>query len=226
MLVAGVGFGVVPTEAAAVLAAAQLDEPRRLVIAYETIGEPSRATLRTVLKSIHLEGVRRMGGVLVPAPPGTDHFVVDSEHAHFRATLNPWRADLVSAFHSTSVPTITTYSTFSGAARLMMKAPGVMSWGFVQRALDNMIAKADRGPGQAQMDAGRTTSVAVVYSRDEHSVVAIRGPEAHRFTVEAAVSCARRAAESDRTGFQTPATAFGTDYIFEIDGVERLDERD
>lgn len=224
ILMPGVGFGIVPTEAAAVLACQQLDSPRRVVIAYRTVGEPSRGTLDTVMKSIHKDGVRRMGGVLVPVPPGSDVFRVKSPKVEFKAVLNPWRADLVSVFHSTGVPTITTYSTFPGAARLMMKAPGVMEWGFVQNALDNMIAKSSRGPTDAQMDAGSTTCVAVAYAEDQQSVVAIRGPDAYRFTAMTAVECALRVAESDAVGFCTPAQVCGTDYLFELEGVQRLDE--
>jgi len=224
MLMPGVGFGVVPTEAAAVLAVSDLEaEARRIVIAYETVGEPSRGTLRTVLGSIHHEGVRRMGGILVPVPPGTDTFTVDSPKARFKAVLNPWRADLVSVFHSTGVETITTYSTFPGAARLMMRAPGIMEWGFVQKAIGNLIARSPRGPTDSELEAGRTTSVAVAYSEDDQSVAAIRGPDAYRLSAMTAIECALRAADSDASGFSTPAQRFGTDYLFDLDGVLRLD---
>ena len=39
---------------------------------------------------------------------------------------NPWRADILSAGKSTSVPNIDGFASFPGAARFLMKRPGFM----------------------------------------------------------------------------------------------------
>ena len=70
MLMPGAGFGVVPTDIAALLAKQKLPDATELTIAYATVGGASQGTLKTVLKDIDKPGVIRQNGQFVPVNPG------------------------------------------------------------------------------------------------------------------------------------------------------------
>ena len=55
----------------------------------------------------------------------------------------------------------------------------------------------------------------------------LRTPEPYQLTVETAVAIAKRALDGDAAvGFQTPARAYGADFVLGFDGVSRQDEAD
>lgn len=222
MLLPGVGFGVVPTDCAAALAARALARPTRLLIAYETVGGASRGTLETVLRGIHTHGAQRRGGVLVDCRPGERARKLDLGGGSVTVVTNPWRADLVSAWVSTGVPEIETFATFPFAARAMMRFPGLMQRPFVQRRLDKMIADAPEGPSEDEMKRGSTRVLAVAEDGDGgRAEVRVRGPEAYVFTARAAAEIVARVVNDGAIpGFQTPSRAFGPDLLRSIEGVE------
>jgi short subunit dehydrogenase-like uncharacterized protein len=222
MLLPGVGFGVVPTDCAAALAARSLAHPTRLTIAYETVGGASRGTLETVLRDIHVDGVQRRAGALVAARPGERSRELDLGGGAVTVVTNPWRADLVSAWVSTGVPEIETFATFPFAARMMMRWPGLMARPFIQRRLDRMIAGAPAGPSADEMARGSTRVLAIAEDADGHRAeVRVRGPEAYVFTARAAAEVlVRIAGGATRAGFTTPSLAFGPDLVRSIEGVE------
>lgn len=222
MLLPGVGFGVVPTDCAAALAARALARPTRLLIAYETVGGASRGTLETVLRGIHTQGAQRRGGALVACRPGESARKLDLGGGPTTVVTNPWRADLVTAWVSTGVPEIETFATFPFAARMMMRLPGLMRRPFVQRLLDRMIAGAPEGPSAGEMERGSTRVLAVAEDADGgRAEVRVRGPEAYVFTARAAAEIVARVAKGAAVpGFQTPSRAFGPDLLRAVEGVE------
>jgi short subunit dehydrogenase-like uncharacterized protein len=53
----------------------------------------------------------------------------------------------------------------------------------------------------------------------------LRTPEAYTFTARASLAAVERVlAGAAPAGFQTPASAFGPDFVLEIEGVERDDD--
>ena len=66
--------------------------------------------------------------------------------------------------------------------------------------------------GEATDEAGRRV------------IARLRGPEAYELTVRAALAIVVRVlGGAAPTGFQTPATAYGPDFVLELDGVLRED---
>ena len=216
-LMPGVGFGVVPTDCAAVMAAVALPKAERLEIGYETRGAPSRGTLETVLPSLHLDGVRRRQGVLTPDRPGRRRAVFRDGGRRVSLVSNPWRADLVSAGRSTGIPRIETYSNFPFAARLLMRIGGGPLGRFVVR---QALATASEGPDAAARAAGGTICWARATAGRRSVTAIIRGPDAYDFTAHAAIQVAARlATQPGLAGHMTPALAFGADFITAIPGV-------
>jgi short subunit dehydrogenase-like uncharacterized protein len=217
-LMPGVGFGVVPTDCAALLATQALPGAEALTIAYETRGDASRGTLQTVLPMLHNSGWRRVAGKLLPAQPGQESRVFQDGPRSVEVLTNPWRADLVTAGYSTGVAAIDTFSTFPEAARLLMQIGGTEDGrAMVIQALNS----APDGPSEASRAAGGTTIWAEARRGSERKLVTMRGPEAYDFTARCAVLCATLALQSPPPpGFQTPGTAFGADFILAVKGVD------
>lgn len=222
MLVPGVGFGVVPTECSAAIAAEKVAEPHTLRLSYETQGGASRGTLETVLLSIHHAGVQRVSGDLVEIRPGAKKRTVDFGDVTAKVVTNPWRADLVSAYVSTGIGNIETYATFPGVARMLMGAGWLMNRKTMQRFFRWVIRRAPEGPSDKELASGHTRVLAEVEGADgQVARVSLRGPEAYVFTARAASAAAAQVlAGTSKPGFQTPSTAFGARFVEDIEGVE------
>lgn len=219
-LMPGVGFGVVPTECVAALAARALPGATALTIAYETRGEPSRGTLETVIPALHTTGWRRRAGALVEARPGQVKRTFKDGGRKVAVVANPWRADLVSAGVSTGIADIDAFSNFPFAARLLMRIGGT---GLGRAMASGAVKGAKAGPDAAARAKGGTTIWAEARRGEKTALVTLRGPDAYDFTARCAVACARRAMEAPPpAGFQTPVTAFGADLVRTIQGVEIL----
>lgn len=208
MLMPGVGFGVVPTECAAVLAARALPAAQKLVIAYETVGGASRGTLETVLGGMSTPGVVRRGGALAPSLPAERVLDLDIGGGMVRVATNPFRADMVSAFVSTGVADIETYATFPAPLRVLMRS-SARSWSVVRGAIAMLVARAPEGPSEAERARGRTRILVVAEKGDRRASVRVRGPEAYEFTARAAAAIVARIGEA-KPGFQTPSQVFGS----------------
>lgn len=225
MLMPGVGFGVVPTDVAAAKLKERHPDAEHLRIAFEAVGGVSQGTLATLFRDIGKAGVRRSQGELVPAQPAEETHRIDLGDGARVAVTNPWRADLMTAYHSTGIGTIDTYTVFPAPVRWLMKARKVSGWVFarpsVQRLLGALFRRLPAGPSEEELRRGKTLVWAE--AKDNHgraTIVRIRGPEAYLFTALTAIECAKRALKSAPSGFQTPTRAYGSGMIDQLAGVE------
>lgn len=218
MLLPGAGFGVVPTDIAALLARRALPDATRLAIGFATEGGVSQGTLRTVLKDIHKAGVQRVGGQLVPAMPATGTWQASTAAGKaYTLQLNPWRADLFTAHLSTGIQEISTYSAFPGLVVRFMQ--GRMLW-LRNLLLNRLLRFLPVGPSPKQRSAGRTHVWAEASNASGRKVLQrIDGPEAYDFTAATLQAISHRVLAGDaRPGFQTPG-AYGEDLLAGIAGV-------
>jgi short subunit dehydrogenase-like uncharacterized protein len=221
MAMPGVGFGVVPTDCLAALAASRLPGATRLLLAYETEGGVSRGTLGTVLGGIHREGVVRRGGGLVPVRPGAEARRLDLGAGPRLVVTNPWRADLVSAHATTGIAEIETFSAFPLFARLLMRSGGLLDRPWARRLVAAALARAPEGPGPAELERGQTRVLAVASDGTREARVTLRGPDAYVFTARAAVAVARRVLEGEaQPGYRTPGKLLGPSLLSGLAGVE------
>lgn len=217
MLLPGAGFGMVPTDIAAVLAKEKQPDATHLTLVFATEGGASRGTLKTVLKDIANTGVMRREGQLVPAPPGEKELTVTVADKEITAVSNPWRGDLFTAGLSTGIPNIETYSTYPGLVVHMMH--GRFLW--IRNLLLNYFLRfLPEGPSAKQLAEGRTLVWAqVANDAGQTAEVSVVGPEAYLFTARTVTAVTKRLlAGQAEAGFQTPAV-LGTDLLPEIEGV-------
>ncbi|MFA0965021.1 trans-acting enoyl reductase family protein [Roseivirga sp. BDSF3-8] len=198
----GAGFGVVPTDLLALCASRLIPNPTRLRLVYQTIGGASRGTLRTVLSDIDKPGVKRVRGSYQKAMPAESFHEDTIGNQSVKAAYNPWRADLYTAFVSTGIDNIETYTVFPAPVVKMMQG----KLGFFRKILLKVLLPLlPEGPGTRQLKKGKTLAKVTVNNEyGQEATAEMQGPEAYVFTVQSIIAVIQ-AMRSSPTGYLTPA---------------------
>jgi len=229
MLLPGVGFGVVPTDCLAAYLKSKLPTAKKLTLVYETQGGVSRGTANVVLPNLHQTGVVRENGFLIPARPAQKTMTIDLGAGSVKAVMNPWRADIVTAFYSTGISTIEVYTVFPKPVRILMQKSnylaGIYGSSLFQKGIARLIKTLPEGPTEAERAQGKTRVLGIVEDETGNKVTAIlEGPEAYDCTALTAVTTIKHILNQEiQPGFQTPASAYGADLILEVPGVQRFE---
>ena len=226
-LLPGVGFDVVPTDCLAAHLHDRLPDATHLSLALDADGGVSPGTLKTMLSGVGSEGAVRRDGRLRAESVGARTRVVDFGEGLQRAVSIPW-GDVATAHHTTGIPNIDVYLSLPRAGRRAVAvAPyleGLIDGDLARRGLSWLIDRYVDGPDAETRRAGEARVWGEVRTADERLVSRLRTPETYRFTAEAAALIAGRVLDGDApVGYQTPASAFGPDLVFGVDGVERVD---
>ncbi|WP_261403246.1 hypothetical protein [Chenggangzhangella methanolivorans] len=159
------------------------------------------------------------------APPGVADFGDGP-----RPTVGVGWGDVSTAYRSTGVPDIDVAFEATPPMRRAAAMPGfarrLVGTALVRGALNRLIERAmPPGPSEDERLAGQSLIVAEAWdAAGGHAVSRLIAPEAYRLTAWTAVEIARRVAAGEcPTGYQTPATAFGANFILSFDDVERID---
>jgi short subunit dehydrogenase-like uncharacterized protein len=227
-LLPAVGFDVVPTDCLAAYLQTQMDSATRLTLAIDGLGTFSPGTAKSIVEGLSRSGAVRENGELrtVPAAWKTRH--LDFGRGPKPAVTIPW-GDVSTAYFTTGIPNVETYATVPDyVPNVMQKTrPLIPLLGTepVQSAMKAAIDAAVSGPTAEE----RAQSLARIWGEVEDDAgnrfaARMRTPDTYDLTAQTAVESARRVVEGEvNSGFQTPASAFGPDYVLEFDGVERED---
>jgi short subunit dehydrogenase-like uncharacterized protein len=231
MLLPGVGFDVAPTDCLALHLKKKLPTATHLALAFTTRGRsrPSQGTLRSAVEMLDDGLLVRQDGELVRAPNPGKTRQVDFGRGPVLAHLFTW-GDVVTAYFSTGIPNIEVYTHLSSPLSWLLpvghRLSGLFSFGSVKKLLRYGIEQLPPGPSAEQ----RLSSHSYLWGevRDEQGRVEIarmQGPEAgYSWTVDIALQAVQEVhAGIAPPGFQTPASAFGADFILECGG-ERQDD--
>lgn len=217
MLMPGVGFGVVPTDALALHVASQLAEPVRLDIAFATAGGVSGGTLRTLLG-----GFGDRGAV---TEPGLASRTVSFADGDATCVRNPWRGDLLTAPLSTGVADVVTWTALPAPLRRAMvtahRRGRRQDPPLATRVLRRLAELAPAGPSQRARDRGSAELWSQATGADGTVAAAtLSTPDAYVHTVDAALEVAARAVAGTPTpGFRTPAQEYGVEMALGLPGV-------
>ncbi len=228
MLLPGVGFDVVPTDCLALHLKQRLPSATSLTLAFHSRGPAGLppGTLNTMLTLLpHGDRVRRDGRLVSP-PRGSRSRMIDFGRGAVRATMITW-GDVFTAHYSTGIGNITVYTVVPGALRWQLSGLRRLRALFRLTAVRKLVRHAvptgstpDQRArtnvsvwGEVRDDAGRTTSARLY------------GPEAGvEWTAGCALAALRRVLAGDAPpGFQTPAKAYGSDFVLEMTSVTRQD---
>ena len=220
----GVGFDVVPTDAMAAKLAKALPSATHLELAFAGLGGGlTQGTAKTAVEGLPMGGAARIDGVITKVPAawktkrvplgGKDRFVVSI----------PW-GDVSTAFHTTGIPNIITYTNFPPAAVRWMKlaslASPLLALGVVQSLLKKVVELNIEGPTADARAKGRS----VVWGRVEDDAGrsaegTLSVCEGYLFTARSGLAAVARVQAGEvAPGAWTPSRAFGDDYVEHIEG--------
>jgi len=230
MLLPGVGFDVVPSDCLAAHLKRRLPTATHLILAFHSVGGLSRGTATTMIENLHRGGLIRRNGALTPVPAAWKTRTVDFGRGPRTVVSIPW-GDVSTAYHSTGIPNIEVCTTATWPLLLAMRAsrlfrPLLASAG-VQSFLKKRVRAGAPGPNAEQRARGRT--VLWGEATDEaggRAVARLHGPEGYTFTTLTALAAVEKVLSgSAPPGFQTPAKAYGPDFVLGgfIEGVTRED---
>ncbi|HEX4339273.1 MAG TPA: saccharopine dehydrogenase NADP-binding domain-containing protein [Polyangiaceae bacterium] len=224
-----VGFDVVPTDCMAASLAAALPGAVRLELAFGGAMMPSPGTAKTTVENLHVGALVRENGALTELPGPRKRSIPFASGERFAMSI-AW-GDLVTAYHSTSIPSITVYMAVPKAAARMagllrfaapvLRMPKVIA--FMQREVQ---ARA-KGP---TAEKRKSTRMSIWGRAEDAAGRAVEGqlevPDGYELTVISALAAAERViAGAVPPGATTPSKAFGPDFVTTLPGVGRLDVR-
>jgi short subunit dehydrogenase-like uncharacterized protein len=228
MLLPGCGFDVVPSDCLALHLKHRLPGARRLALAYAGFGRISRGTATTAIEGLGRGGLVRRGGVLTPVPSAWKTRRIDFGEGPRTAVTIPL-GDVSTAWHSTGIPDIELYFAAPPGLRALAVAGRyfgkLLGSDAVRRFLTARVRAGAPGPTEEERRRGR----AFVWGEaaaDAGRLVASRlaTPEGYTFTARAALAVVERVLGGQApAGFQTPASAYGPDFVLGVPGVTRTD---
>ncbi|MFQ5568951.1 MAG: saccharopine dehydrogenase family protein [Rhodothermales bacterium] len=228
MVMPGVGFDVVTSDCLAVYLKNQLPAATSLEMAIMLIGPISHGTATTMVENIGNGGAVRKAGQLIRVPAGWKTREVDFGRGMVEVVSVPW-GDIATAYRSTGIPNIVVYAAMgkNGPRMLRWSRPlsGLLASRPVQAFFKRMIRRQPPGPNAEQRARGRSFVWGQVRDDSGREVTALlRCPEAYTLTALTALASVEKVIAGQAvSGFQTPAQAFGHDFILSFDGVTRED---
>jgi saccharopine dehydrogenase (NAD+, L-lysine-forming) len=227
VLLPGGGFDVVPTDCLAAMLTERLPEASELELAFTLAGGISPGTLKSVIEGAGAGGRARVDGRLQSVPLGHRTQVAEFPSGPKRVTAIPW-GDLSSAYRSTRIPTITTYTVVPGGDLIgrghQLLAP-LLRMPAVQKAGLSLVDRLVTGPSEVKQISGRSEVWGRVRHADGRAVSgSLSLPAPYAFTAEAVVAgVLRLAAGNVPPGAHTPSSAFGADFVTTLNGVHMAD---
>ena len=161
--------------------------------------------------------------------PGATRVTLDLGDGPRTAVGVSW-GDVATAWHSTGIPDIAVFFVATPGLATATGLPGsllrLLGTPGAQRLLKRQIERwLPPGPTPTQRARGRHTLLAEAWDATGARVAGrLETPEAYTLTARTAVEVARRLGGGGvPTGYRTPSTAFGADFVLAFAGVVRTD---
>lgn len=221
-LLPGSGMDVVPTDCLAAQLAAALPDATRLELAFIAGGGLSPGTAKTSLEGFGKGGRARIDGKLVTVPIGWRRRVVPFPSGSREVTSLPW-GDVSTAYRSTGIPNIVTYTRLPGGRRsgLANALRPVARIPAVRRRMQAAAVRRITGPSAATRARTRTEFWGRVENPAGAAVeLTATGPNGYDLTADAVLRIVDRVlAGAVPPGAHTPAQAHGPHFVAELDGL-------
>jgi short subunit dehydrogenase-like uncharacterized protein len=228
MLLPGAGFDVVPTDCLALHLKQRLPTATHLRLAFKVEGPAGLppGTQRTAIELIPYGNRVRRNGQLEAPEQAPKTRIIDFGQGPVEAVQMMW-GDVFTAYYSTGIPNIEDYAVWSKELRQRLAAIAYLRPLFNLAMIRNLLKRGVKPGPTAEERARSSTHVWGEVEDDEGRKAAARlhGPEAGVvWTARAALAAVRKVLTGDApAGFQTPAMAYGTDFVLECKGVTRED---
>jgi len=228
MLLPGVGFDVVPTDCLAAHLKRRLPGARVLRLGIAGTGRLSRGTRTTMLEHHHMGGMIRRDGSIARVPAAWRTRQIDFGNGPRTTVTIPW-GDVATAYYTTAIPNIEVYARTPALMCTGLRLGRHVGWLTKQRAVKSVLRRLVRagepGPTRAEREQGRSFVWGRVEDEQGRAAEArMSGPDGYTMTAHTALLAVQRVLRGNApTGFQTPALAYGPDFVLETPNTERTD---
>lgn len=227
-LLPGVGFDVVPTDCLAATLHERLPEADQLRLGIKSDLSFSRGTARTFVELADHGSVVRRNDRLLSVPATFRTREIDFGEGPEHAVTIPM-GDVVTAAHTTGIDSIEVYGAVPAWTEPLLSAADSLRWLLERSPIERVANRAIDAFVDGPDERALATETAVVWGevRDSETGRRARGrlrtPNPYALTAESAVSAAERVLADGQieSGFQTPARAFGADFVLELSGTDR-----
>jgi short subunit dehydrogenase-like uncharacterized protein len=226
MIMPGVGFDVVPSDCLALHLKNRLPSATHLTLAFYGLGKISHGTQATMTMNVGKGGAIRQNGEIVKVPAAWKTREIDFGEFTKTGVTIPW-GDVATAFYSTGILNIEVYTILPETNLRMLKLSRYVGWLLATKPVQNYLQKQipEGGPNEKERAKGKTFLWGEAKDEKRNRVEArLQCPEGYTLTALTAVNIAEKVLNGNyKTGFQTPAKAYGANLILEIEGVSLSD---
>jgi short subunit dehydrogenase-like uncharacterized protein len=224
MLLPGAGFIVAPSDCLARRVCARLQQPEALSIGVSRAARLSRGSMRTMIEMIAAGVLVRREGRMILTSSRVPPKSFDFGQGPTSCLAVNW-ADVYTAHFSTGVPDITGYLEVTPWEKGLFLASRYGAW-WLQTPPWQALLKAQSGflpEGPTDEERACQRRVIVAEAEDANGrrhAARLETPESYDFTVTVALAIVERVFAGEvKPGFQTPALAYGADFVLGFDGV-------
>ncbi|ULQ55680.1 saccharopine dehydrogenase NADP-binding domain-containing protein [Flavihumibacter rivuli] len=224
MVMPGVGFDVVPTDCMASHLKEQLPDATHLELGFASVGGAiSHGTATTMAMAIGEGGAARENGRIVPKPLGFTTRKVDLGKGPWLFMSIPW-GDVSTAFHTTGIPNITTFTSITPGVYRFIKLQGLFNWLLRTKWARKLIQKKIDGRPAGPTDEERSKSYSLVWgkvynAKGEAKEARLRCENGYTLTAISSLVIAQKVIDAKFCpGYQTPAGCYGSNLVLEIEG--------
>jgi saccharopine dehydrogenase (NAD+, L-lysine-forming) len=221
VLLPGAGFDVVPTDCLAALLAAQLPSATHLDLAFIVQGGASPGTAKTSVEGSSGGGRARVDGELRTVPISHRRRTAAFRSGARDVGSIPW-GDVSTAYRSTGIPNITTFTVVPAVlGQLHAIFAPLLRTPLVRQLGRFVVDEFVNGPDERKRQRSRSEFFGEVSDADGNRVsLAMTGPNAYRLTADSTLRAVLKlVAGGVPAGSHTPSSAFGADFVRELDGI-------
>ncbi len=227
-IIPGTGFDVVPSDCLALHLKNKLESATHLQLAFASSGGFSRGTARTMVEGLGYGSMIRKEGKLTVVPTGS--LTKEINYGPFtRPSLNiPW-GDISTAWRSTGIPNIEVYIGSNEKQIAYAKRSNYINWllrmRWVKDFLKRKVDQRPSGPSDEKRAKGRTYLWGRVWNNTGQEFSSrLETLDGYTLTAKSSVLIAEKILNGNfKTGYQTPAMAYGEGLILELPGSKLTD---
>ena len=227
MVMSGVGFDVVPTDCLALFLKKSLPEAVSLQLAFATPGGSlSHGTAITTITKLGEPGAIRKNGNIIQVPVGDKGMMVDFGSKKLFVMAIPW-GDVFTAYETTGIKNIEAFTNVSRLVYWLTKFQFLFNWLLRKSVVRSLFKKIVKNNPPGLNDEKRAKATSIVWGKvsdkeGNTSVARLYCPDAYTLTAYTSLLIAQKIMLGNyKTGYQTPAGAYGENLIMEIEGVRR-----
>ncbi len=226
VLMPGVGFDVVPTDCLSTQLHAKLPTATHLELAFQGTSGVSRGTALSMARRYHTGGTVRENGKMKSVPLAYEDKMIQFGEKERLCVTIPW-GDVFTAYYSTQIENIKVYTGVSEktlkSLRTYRKFKSIAKTRLAQWVFKRIIKSKIDGPSAIK----RATCITHLWGKvtdntTGQSITAeLTTPESYKLTALTAIESTIRVLKGKcKPGYQTPAMAFGKNFILSFDKVK------